>query len=90
MQALPLVAIALEILARRIPALGSVTTRFRILLVTVVLYLGVLAVLTLQALAGQSIVRPDAAIASVTIVLFAAATVAGIVVVTRGRADAAA
>jgi hypothetical protein len=85
MQVLPLVAILIELAARRVSALRSVTTRFRILVVAAVLYVSVLAVLTVQAVIGESIVRPDAVIATVTAALFLGAAAAVTILITRGR-----
>jgi hypothetical protein len=83
LQLIPLAALLLELAARRIPALRRTSTRVGILWTLIVLYTGVLAVLTLQALAGESIVHPDAMIASVTAILFVGAAV-GITVVIAG------
>ncbi|MFF4600889.1 hypothetical protein [Amycolatopsis sp. NPDC001319] len=58
-QALPLVALALVALARRYPVLSSDLVRRRLVRTAVVGYAGVLALVTWQALRGQSIVRPD-------------------------------
>ena len=60
LQVVPLVAIALDALGRRGRRLADDRVRLRLVVVTVVAYTAVLGVLTAQALAGQSIVRPDA------------------------------
>ena len=83
MQLIPIVAVLLELGSRRISVLRDPRTRLGILVVIAALYLGVIAVLTVQALSGQSIVHPDAAIATVSTTLFLAAAV-GIGVVVRG------
>ena len=83
MQVIPIVALLLELGLRRISVLRDPRTRLGILVVIAALYLGVIAVLTAQALSGQSIVHPDAAIATVSTTLFLAAAV-GIGVVVRG------
>jgi len=83
MQVIPIVALLLELGSRRISVLRDPRTRLGILVVIAALYLGVIAVLTVQALSGQSIVHPDAAIATVSTTLFLAAAV-GIGVVVRG------
>jgi hypothetical protein len=57
MQLLPLLVLALEALGRRYPRLDAVT-RFRLVVLATIAYLASLAVLTVQALAGQSIVHP--------------------------------
>jgi hypothetical protein len=85
MQVIPIVALLLELGSRRISVLRNSRTRRGILVVTAALYLGVIAVLTVQALSGESIVRPDAGIATVSTTLFLAAAVACAAIVARGR-----
>ncbi|MBF6225125.1 hypothetical protein IU470_08385 [Nocardia abscessus] len=68
LQALPLLLLALEYGSRRIPALRSAATRRRLVVIAAVTYAALLAVLTWQALRGQSVVHPDAA----TLLAFAA------------------
>lgn len=58
-QVLPLLALALTVLARRYPVLSSDVIRRRLVWTGTVGYAGLLAVVTWQALRGQSIVRPD-------------------------------
>ena len=82
LQVLPLCALLLETLALRMPALARPPARRGILRVLVGLYLGVLALVTGQALAGQSIVQPSALVAGLAIALFAAAA-AGIALILR-------
>ncbi len=90
LQAIPLTALLLELLARRIPALAEPRTRVRLIRVVIGLYLGVLALLTGQALAGQSIVRPDVVVvASAVSLLVAASIAAGGVLWTGHRRGAA-
>ncbi|GAA1840568.1 hypothetical protein GCM10009836_19900 [Pseudonocardia ailaonensis] len=60
LQALPLLLIALELLAPRIPVLRRIAVRRSLLGIAAVTYLLVLALTTWQALRGQSIVAPDA------------------------------
>ncbi|MGW0229881.1 hypothetical protein ACWDWO_16330 [Actinopolymorpha singaporensis] len=60
LQLIPLAALVLEFLARGLPALRAPAVRLRLLVVTVSAYVAVLALLTWQALRGQSIVHPDA------------------------------
>ena len=76
LQLIPMAALLLEFLARRIPALAPPATRFRLLWVVIGLYLGVLALLTGQALAGQSIVRPDMPVTAIAVLLLAGAVLA--------------
>ncbi len=85
MQVIPIAALLLELGSRRISVLRDGRTRRGILVVAAALYLGVIAVLTVQALSGQSIVHPDAAIATVTTALFLAAAVSAAAIVMRAR-----
>ena len=85
LQLLPLAALLLEQLARRMPVLRAGEARAGVLRVLVGLYLGVLALLTGQALAGQSIVRPDALVLSVALALVAGASAACAGVLWRAR-----
>ncbi|MEA9985984.1 hypothetical protein [Subtercola sp. RTI3] len=85
MQVIPIVALLLELGSRRVSALRDSGTRLGILIVIAALYLGVIAVLTLQALSGESIVHPDAAIATVSTVLFLTAVAASAVIVVRRK-----
>lgn len=88
LQILPLAALLLELAARRVPALRRESTRAGLLWVGAALYLGLLAVLTAQALAGQPIVRPSSAVLVATVALVAtAAAAAGLVVLRTGRAS---
>ncbi|WP_039821839.1 hypothetical protein [Nocardia testacea] len=59
LQALPLLLVALEFGARRIPALRSMQVRHRLIVTAAVAFGALLVVLTWQALRGQSVVRPD-------------------------------
>ncbi|GAA5028967.1 hypothetical protein GCM10023317_78120 [Actinopolymorpha pittospori] len=59
LQLIPLVLIGLELLARKVTLLRQEKVRARLVAVAVVGYLAELALLTWQALRGQSIVRPD-------------------------------
>lgn len=86
LQVLPLVALVLEILSKRVGALRTDAVRARIVWVLAVLFTGVLAVLTGQALAGQSIVNPDAVVVSITAALFVGATGGIAIIVLRERA----
>ncbi|GEL22007.1 hypothetical protein PSU4_09610 [Pseudonocardia sulfidoxydans NBRC 16205] len=87
LQAIPLVLIALELLAPRVTALASSTVRRRLVWVATGAYTGLLTILTWQALRGQSVVAPDAATlaAAATVVV---ATVVATLVVLRHRPPA--
>lgn len=85
LQLIPLTALLLELGARRIPPLRAAATRLGLLWIAVSSYLGALALLTAQALAGQSVARPDAAFTGWGVALAAAAGLAAVVVLVRGR-----
>jgi hypothetical protein len=77
LQAIPLVLIALELLAPRVPALRDVLVRRRLVATAAGAYAALLALLTWQALRGQSIVAPDAAtLTAAAAIVLAAATAA--------------
>ncbi|WP_245671011.1 hypothetical protein [Nocardia amamiensis] len=79
LQVIPLVLLAIELAARRIPALRSVETRRTLVKIAAAAYGAVLAALTWQALRGQSVVHPDAA----TLVAF------GVIIVAAAGSTAA-
>lgn len=85
MQVIPLVALLIELLGSRLLALRDARARLGILVVLAGLYLGIIAVLTVQALSGESIVHPDAATSTVSFALFLAAAVGIVVIVRRAR-----
>jgi hypothetical protein len=88
LQVLPLLAIGLELAARRIPTLVGVGLRRAIVVVAAVEYVAILGILTLQALAGESIVRPSAPTVTATLVVLAGMAIAlGVAVVRRSRVD---
>lgn len=76
LQAIPLALILIELAARRIAVLRDVDVRYRLVAIVSAAYVAVLAVLTSQALRGQSIVAPDAATATATLVIAALALAA--------------
>ncbi len=59
LQLIPLVVIGLELLAPRLPLLSRRTVKVRLVALAVGGYVALLALLTWQALRGQSIVHPD-------------------------------
>jgi hypothetical protein len=75
LQLLPLLVIVLEALSRRFAVLRDDAVRARLMGLTAVGYAGLVAVVTWQALRGQSIVHPD------VLTLLALATVTGDVLV---------
>ena len=76
LQVIPLALILIELAARRIAVLRDVDVRYRLVAIVSAAYVAVLAVLTSQALRGQSIVAPDAATATATLVIAALALAA--------------
>ncbi|GAA2755197.1 hypothetical protein [Actinopolymorpha rutila] len=87
LQLIPLAALLLEFLARGLPVLRVPAVRLRLLVVAVSAYVAVLALLTWQALRGQSIVHPDALTGTVAAVVLvgAVAGVLGALRAGRGR-----
>ncbi len=85
LQLLPISAILLELAARRVSVLRDSRVRRQLLRVLAAFYAAVVAVLTLQALAGQSVVDPGpgAVLGSSALVLLAALSIA--VILARGR-----
>jgi hypothetical protein len=81
LQLIPLAALVLALAARRIPLLRAPEVRARLVWVGIGLYAGVLALLTAQALLGQSIVRPDGPVLVAGVALFAGAIAAAAAVV---------
>ncbi|WP_433505701.1 hypothetical protein ACQP04_03925 [Pseudonocardia halophobica] len=84
LQVLPLVLVGLELLAARVAVLRSVDVRAGVIGVAAATYAGLLAVVTWQALRGQSLIAPDAATLAVTGAVLVGAAV-GVVVVLRRR-----
>jgi hypothetical protein len=89
LQLIPLAALLLELGARRIPLLRAARMRLGLIWILVVSYLGILAILTVQALAGQSAVRPGAAVMTWGVTLLAAAGLAAVVLISGGQRQAA-
>ncbi|EAR25311.1 hypothetical protein A20C1_01946 [marine actinobacterium PHSC20C1] len=87
LQLLPLSALLLELLRSRVRALQLPIARRRILVILAALYGAVTALLTAQALMGQSIVQPDAIVATIASVLFATAASAIAITVVKFRTD---
>ncbi len=81
LQLIPLLAFGLEALSRRVPVLRPAVVRRRLIRIAAVEYLGLIVLLTWQALRGQALLRPDgatllaAAALAVTAVAAAAAAV---------------
>lgn len=79
LQVIPLALIVIELLARRVTRLQDVTVRYRLVAIVAATYVAVLALLTWQALRGQSIVQPDATTLTVTAAIAVLAAVAAVV-----------
>ena len=81
LQALPVAALLLAALGRRVPALRSPVVQLRLVLVAAVTYAAATVLLTVQASAGQSVVHPAGAVAAAGVTLGGAAAVAAASVV---------
>ncbi|MCX4094176.1 hypothetical protein [Nocardia sp. alder85J] len=88
LQLVPLTLAALELAAAQVPTLRSVAVRARLVTVAGTSYAAVLALLTWQAMRGQSIVRPDrwTLVAGLLVAVVAAAAA---VLALRGRRSTA-
>ena len=84
LQALPLLALALELGARRAPVLRDALVRRGLVLTGAGAYLAMVGLVTLQALRGQSIVAPDALTLSLGAAIAAAALAAALAVLAAG------
>ncbi|ANN20589.1 hypothetical protein SD37_36715 [Amycolatopsis orientalis] len=87
LQALPLLALALGVLAARYPRLGDGVLRTRLVLIAGAGYAGLLALLTWQALRGQSIVAPDGLTLTAFALLVAGVAVSGLIAIGRPSRD---
>jgi hypothetical protein len=86
LQILPLIVIAMEMLAPRVRQLRSARTRSTLIAIAAAAYAAMLTVLTWQALRGQSVVRPDGLTLLAVAGVLAMATLASGVVIGRTRA----
>ncbi|HEY6424281.1 MAG TPA: hypothetical protein VIY28_13730 [Pseudonocardiaceae bacterium] len=89
LQLIPLLAIALELLRRRIRVLRTPTVRFRLIGVATAGYVGLLALVTWQALRAQSIVHPDALTAAALALIIAGVITGAAVTLRAGATDSA-
>ena len=85
LQVLPLALVALELAARRVTVLRDVRVRAALVRTLAAGYAGLVALVTWQALRGQSVVRPDGATTVAGAALAAAELVGCAAVVVRGR-----
>ncbi|MDO7883320.1 hypothetical protein [Antiquaquibacter soli] len=83
LQVIPLVLLIVELASRRVPLLRDSAVRARLVTIVAAAYAAVLALLTWQALRGQSIVQPDALTLAVGGAIAAASLVAVLAVVAR-------
>ena len=82
LQVIPLTALLLELAAQRLRWLRAPRARLGVMWVVITLFTALLGVLTWQALSGESIIHPDAVVASTAIGLFVAAPFATVLVIT--------
>lgn len=83
LQLIPLVALALTVLARRVPRLRSDTTQVRIVVIVALAYACGTVLLTLQTVAGQSVVHPSGAVSAVAGAILLAASAATVLTLLR-------
>ena len=88
LQLIPLVALALTVLARRVPRLRSDTTQVRIVVIVALAYACGTVLLTLQAAAGQSVVHPSGAVSAAAGAILLAASAATVLTLLRRPAPA--
>ena len=88
LQAIPLLLILIELASRRVSRLRDGEVRHRLVAIACVSYLAVLALLTWQALRGQSIVQPDATTIAITLVIAASALAAVVTALVAPTGDA--
>lgn len=88
LQALILFVMALEWAAARVAVLADVRVRFGLVVIATALAAATTAIVTLQALAGESIVAPSATTALTSAVVWGTAAVAAVAVVVTGLARA--
>lgn len=84
LQILPLLLLALLLLAARFPRLGDERVQVRLVLTASAVYSAVLALVTWQALRGQSLIDPDAATLAAVAVI-AAGGALGVLLSLRGK-----
>ncbi|WP_374058539.1 hypothetical protein [Naasia sp. SYSU D00948] len=85
LQALPLGLLVLELLSRRVRALADVRVRVELMWLAAAGYSAVVALVTWQALRGQSIVRPDVVTWTAAAAIVAGTTLAAAVLLLRRR-----
>ena len=83
-QALPIAALLLGAVGRRIPALAPARVRVRLTAIAAVGYLAVVAIVTAQALRGEPVTAPSTGIATASVAVAVAVLVAAVAVALRG------
>jgi hypothetical protein len=83
LQLLPIAAILLELLARRVPLLADGRLRLQLIALITGTYVAALGLVTWQAMAGQSIVRPEGVILFSGLAVAAAAALTAVALVLR-------
>ena len=83
LQVLPLLIVAIELLARRLPRFRDARVRLRLVVIAVVTYVLTIGILTWQALSAQSIVHPAGAILIAGLTVALGAIAATLFTVTR-------
>lgn len=84
LQVLPLFALVLVALGRRWSALASSKVQLRLVITATAVYAALLMLLTLQAMAGQSVVQPDGMFLVAGIALAVGAVLAAVTIVLTG------
>jgi hypothetical protein len=88
LQGLPIAAILFEMLARRVPALRDAVVRTRLVALAAIVWTVVVALVTVQALAGQSVVAPAGPVLVVGVATATAFVVAAALILLTGRRTA--
>lgn len=86
LQLIPLGALLLEVASRRLTLLRDINLRRSLIIIFSMSYLAIIAILTAQALMGQSVVEPQGDIITATLIAASGTVVAIIAVVARAHA----
>ncbi|MEV6860527.1 hypothetical protein AB0M44_05930 [Streptosporangium subroseum] len=86
LQALPLIAVGLRLLARRFPVLHDMTTRTALVIVAALGYAGAIGLLLWQAQRGQALTHPDGLTLTAAGALLSAVTVSATIIVSVRQA----
>lgn len=88
LQAIPIMLIVIELLSRRIAVLRAPQVRLRLVGILAAGYLGLIGVITWQALRGESVVQPGTATTLVIAILLAGVLTSAVIVIARSRRSA--